>query len=138
MKKYFLLFFIFTSLLLSCSSSKKTTNNTTVSEISSEKSFITNKTPYDPRPGMKKLEQENVIVKPNGEIKLKEPIHFLVFGDSKGSKKMQEVLKIADEQHPQFCITTADLVNKGADSIGIINYRKLDSASGWFFRKYPT
>lgn len=64
-------------------------------------------------------------------------MHFLVFGDSKGSKHFPNVLKRADSLQPDFCITTADLVNKGAGKQGKIDYEKLDKAGGWFMRKYP-
>ena len=133
--------FLIVSLLIvsiSCTSTKSsvTTNS---QEISSTKiSFITNKAPYDPRPGMEKLKKENVVIKSNGDFKLKKSMHFLVFGDSKGSERMQKVLNIANQNNPQFCLTTADLVNKGAGKIGLELYKNLDKDSGWFFRKYPT
>ena len=67
--------------------------------------FAQEKNPYNPEPLMKQLKAE----------KGKNPsnIHFLVFGDSKGSKYFPHVLKRADSLQPDFCITTADLVNKG-------------------------
>lgn len=117
---------LFLVIFYSCSSSKVTSadsNKETVTTISA----ITNKAPYDPKPGMDKLPNKN-----------KKTMHFLVFGDSKGSNRLQDVLKIADELNPQFCITTADLVNKGAGEIGKKEYKELDENSGWFFRKYPT
>lgn len=64
-------------------------------------------------------------------------MHFLVFGDSKGSKYFPDVLKRADALEPDFCITTADLVNKGGGEQGKIDYKLLDSLGGWFMRKYP-
>jgi hypothetical protein len=64
-------------------------------------------------------------------------MHFLVFGDSKGSIYFPDVLKRADALQPDFCITTADLVNVGAGETGKINYELLDEKGGWFMRKYP-
>ena len=64
-------------------------------------------------------------------------MHFLVFGDSKGSKFFPDVLKCADSLNPDFCITTADLVNRGGGENGKIDYKKLDDMGGWFMRKYP-
>tara|TARA_B100000809_G_scaffold141837_1_gene139383 strand:- start:13485 stop:14366 length:882 start_codon:yes stop_codon:yes gene_type:complete len=63
-------------------------------------------------------------------------IHFLVFGDSKGSVHFPDVLKRADSLKPDFCITTADLVNRGGGERGVQDYKKLDSMGGWFMRKY--
>ena len=85
--------------------------------------------PYNPESKMKRLRAE----------KGKNPtnIHFLVFGDSKGSKHFPGVLKRADSLQPDFCITTADLVNRGGGEIGAKDYKKLDSMGGWFMRKYP-
>lgn len=95
-------------------------------------SSITSKTPYNPKPGMKKLRATNDYLKsPNA-------MHFLVFGDSKGSVFLKDVLNRADKLNPDFCLTTADLVNRGAGEIGIKDYKKLDKNAGWFFRKYPT
>ncbi len=64
-------------------------------------------------------------------------MHFLVFGDSKGSKYFSSVLKRADSLQPDFCITTADLVNRGGGEQGKIDYNLLDKLGGWFMRKYP-
>jgi Calcineurin-like phosphoesterase len=108
------------------------------SEKNIEVSFITNKSPYNPKPGMENLRRENEIKLSGGKVKLKKPMHFLVFGDSKGSLFLKDVLKRADILNPQFCLTTADLVDKGAGEIGVNDYKKLDSVAGWFFRKYPT
>lgn len=85
--------------------------------------------PYNPEPLMKELKAK----------KGKKPVkmHFLVFGDSKGSKYFPDVLKRADSLKPDFCITTADLVNRGGGLSGKIDYKKLDSMGGWFMRKYP-
>ena len=85
--------------------------------------------PYNPEPLMKKLKSE--------KGKKPKKMHFLVFGDSKGSKYFPKVLKRADSLKPDFCITTADLVNKGGGEIGKVDYKKLDSMGGWFMRKYP-
>jgi hypothetical protein len=63
-------------------------------------------------------------------------MHFLVFGDSKGSKYFPKVLKRADALKPDFCITTADLVNTGGGKKGKVDYAKLDKMGGWFMRKY--
>jgi len=103
-----------------------------------ELSSITNKAPYNPEPGMETLRKQNVKKRSNGKVKLKKPIHFVVFGDSKGSDHLPDVLKIADKLEPQFCLTTADLVNRGGGNIGEELYRDLDEDAGWFFRKYPT
>ncbi len=88
------------------------------------------KGPYDPRPLMAKLSAENT-----GNI---DKMHFLVFGDSKHSPKLQTVLKRADALTPEFAITTADLVNVGGGTQGILDYKKLENEAGWFFNKYPT
>lgn len=85
--------------------------------------------PYNPEPKMKALKKKT------GKKPTK--MHFLVFGDSKGSKHFPDVLKRADSLQPQFCITTADLVNRGGGDQGKVDYRKLDSMGGWFMRKYP-
>jgi predicted MPP superfamily phosphohydrolase len=85
--------------------------------------------PYNPEPKMDKLRAENG--------KNQTSMHFLVFGDSKGSKHFPGVLKRADSLQPDFCITTADLVNTGGGEKGTKDYRKLDSMGGWFMRKYP-
>ena len=134
------LFFAFLLMLVlgSCGSSKTTSVDTKTNIATGNISTITNKAPYDPRPGMEKLKKENVKVSSNGKIKLKKPIHFLVFGDSKGSDHLKDVLHRADLLNPQFCLTTADLVNKGGGEIGEKLYRVLDNDAGWFFRKYPT
>jgi len=85
--------------------------------------------PYNPEPKMELLKDR----------KGKKPtkMHFLVFGDSKGSKYFPLVLKRADSLQPDFCITTADLVNKGAGERGKVDYELLDAMGGWFMRKYP-
>lgn len=85
--------------------------------------------PYNPEQKMEALKIEK------GENPSN--MHFLVFGDSKGSIHFPNVLKRADSLNPDFCITTADLVNKGAGSKGIKDYELLDSMGGWFMRKYP-
>ena len=118
------------ALLFIVLSSCKTINQTPIKENKDDViSTITNKTPYNPKPGMEKLRIKN---------KSEKSMHFLVFGDSKGSKFLKDVLAIADQLNPQFCLTTADLVNRGAGKIGIKDYKKLDKDAGWFFRKYPT
>ncbi|WP_299528421.1 metallophosphoesterase [uncultured Lutibacter sp.] len=85
--------------------------------------------PYNPEPKMELLKSRK------GEKPTK--MHFLVFGDSKGSKYFPGVLKRADSLQPDFCITTADLVNKGAGEQGEIDYKLLDEKGRWFMRKYP-
>lgn len=85
--------------------------------------------PYNPEPKMELLKSKK------GEKPTE--MHFLVFGDSKGSKHFPGVLKRADSLQPDFCITTADLVNKGAGEQGVIDYKLLDEKGGWFMRKYP-
>ena len=84
--------------------------------------------PYNPESKMERLKKEK------GENPAE--MHFLVFGDSKGSKHFPDVLKRADSLQPDFCITTADLVNVGGGEQGVIDYKKLDSMGGWFMRKY--
>jgi len=85
--------------------------------------------PYNPIPKMELLKSKN------GENTTK--MHFLVFGDSKGSNHLPDVLKRADSLNPDFCITTADLVNRGAGKQGELDYELLDEQGGWFMRKYP-
>ena len=128
-----ILVFIFNA----CKSTKISSSNKNA-VVSNEVSQITNKSPYNPKPGMQKLRDKYEIKEADGTVKLKKPIHFLVFGDSKGSEHMHDVLKMADKLQPQFCLTTADLVNKGGGDIGEKLYKNLDKESGWFFRKYPT
>lgn len=121
--------------LNSCGSSK-TSVQQAPTEVLVERSAITNKTPYDPRPGMEKLTKENEKRKEEGKPEI--PMHFLVFGDSKGSDRLPDVLKRADLLSPDFCLTTADLVNRGAGEVGKELYKDLDVDAGWFFRKHPT
>lgn len=85
--------------------------------------------PYNPVSKMELLKQKK-------GAKITE-MHFLVFGDSKGSKYFKGVLQRADALQPDFCLTTADLVNKGGGESGKIDYDKLDKDGGWFMRKYP-
>ncbi len=85
--------------------------------------------PYNPEPLMEKLRRKT------GDNTNK--MHFLVFGDSKGFPPFMDVLKRADSLNPDFCITTADLVNVGGGDQGKIDYKKLDSLGGWFMKKYP-
>jgi len=85
--------------------------------------------PYSPYPKMEALKKktgDNVT-----------QMHFLVFGDSKGSEFFPDVLKRADLLNPQFCLTTADLVKHGGGDKALEDYAKLDKDGGWFFRKYP-
>ncbi|MFY0626748.1 MAG: metallophosphoesterase [Reichenbachiella sp.] len=85
--------------------------------------------PYNPIPLMDQLKSEK------GDDVTK--MHFLVFGDAKGNKPFPYVLKRADSLDPDFCITTADLVDTGGGKKGKVDYKKLDSMGGWFMRKYP-
>jgi len=85
--------------------------------------------PYNPISKMELLKK-----KKGGNIT---KMHFLVFGDSKGSEYFKEVLKRADSLQPEFCLTTADLVKKGGGELGKIDYKQLDEDGGWFMRKYP-
>ena len=85
--------------------------------------------PYNPQPKMDQLRAR--------QGKKPTQMHFLVFGDSKGSEHFPGVLKRADMLQPDFCITTADLVNRGAGDQGKIDYKTLDEDGGWFMRKYP-
>lgn len=85
--------------------------------------------PYNPIPKMELLKSkkgENV-----------DKMHFLVFGDSKGTKFFKQVLKRADSLNPDFCLTTADLVKEGGGKVGEKDYQQLDKDGGWFMRKYP-
>ena len=68
----------------------------------------------------------------------KKGYHFLVFGDSKHSAHLQGVLRQSDKLDPDFCLTTADLVDKGAGPHGVLEYQMLEDTAGWFFRKYAT
>ena len=85
--------------------------------------------PYNPEPKMGALKEQK-----GDKIT---SMHFLVFGDSKGSIHFPDVLKRADLLQPDFCITTADLVNRGGGERGKVDYKLLDSMGGWFMRKYP-
>jgi hypothetical protein len=85
--------------------------------------------PYNPEPKMDALK-----VKTGNDVT---QMHFLVFGDAKGGASFPNVLKRADSLNPQFCITTADLVNFGVGEQGKKDYAQLDKDGGWFFRKYP-
>lgn len=85
--------------------------------------------PYNPKPKMASLESRTG--------KDVTQMHFLVFGDSKGSIHFPDVLRRADSLQPDFCLTTADLVNKGAGEQGKKDYALLDEKGGWFMRKYP-
>lgn len=104
-------------LITSCKSTKQTADT----EVSSN--------PYNPVAKMALLKKKN------GKNTTK--MHFLVFGDSKGNPPFKNVLKRADKLQPDFCLTTADLVNKGAGEQGVIDYAKLDKDGGWFMKKYP-
>lgn len=88
-----------------------------------------NENPYNPVAKMELLKQQ--------KGKKIDKMHFLVFGDSKGSPFFKDVLKRADLLKPEFCLTTADLVNRGGGEAGKVDYAKLDSDGGWFMRKYP-
>ncbi len=83
--------------------------------------------PYDPNPLMEEIEFDE-----------KDGYTFLVFGDSKHSKELQRILRVSDDLNPDFCLTTADLVDKGAGWQGILEYKMLEDTAGWFFRKYAT
>ena len=85
--------------------------------------------PYNPEPKMEALKAK--------KGKNVQNMHFLVFGDSKGSNQFPMVLNRADSLQPDFCITTADLVNVGGGERGARDYKLLDSLGGWFMRKYP-
>lgn len=87
--------------------------------------------PFDPRPLMDKLRAEHA-------GKPVDHMFFLVFGDAKHSPYFKTVLKHADELHPEFCITTADLVQAGAGKRGPTEYKQLEDEGGWFLTKYPT
>lgn len=96
-----------------------------------EETVVRQKTPFDPRPLMEKLKARN------GKKRITR-MHFLAFGDAKHSKHFTTVLKHADELRPDFNITTADLVQKGAGKSGVGYYKRLEEQAGWFLRKYPT
>ncbi len=139
MKTNLFISLIFLIALNSCKPVKHTSTKEIKEIVAIDKiSSITNKMPYNPMAGMEKLRRDNLRRKTGDIVKLKKPIHFLVFGDSKGSFFLKDVLNRADKLNPQFCLTTADLVNSGAGEIGIKDYMKLDKDAGWFFRKYPT
>ena len=95
----------------------------------SQNTTTENDNPYNPAAKMELLKQKN--------DKNVTSMHFLVFGDSKGSQYFNQVLKRADSLTPDFCLTTADLVKKGGGEQGKIDYEKLDKDGGWFMRKYP-
>lgn len=86
--------------------------------------------PYNPYPKMELLKAKK------GDNPTQ--MHFLVFGDSKGSKYFPTVLRCADSLQPDFCITTADLGRDGGGKKAKRDYKLLDSQGGWFLRKYPT
>ncbi len=85
--------------------------------------------PYNPIPKMKLLKHRKG---PNVT-----KMHFLVFGDSKGTKYFKQILARADSIRPDFCLTTADLVKEGGGEVGAKDYQQLDKDGGWFMRKYP-
>ena len=85
--------------------------------------------PYNPIPKMELLKKKN-----GKEIT---KMHFLVFGDSKDNPPFKQVLQRADSLHPDFCLTTGDIVSKGAGDQGIEDYKKLNQSLGWFLKKYP-
>ncbi len=114
---------VVTLLIFSACSTKKVTSTT------QNPSKTENTNPYNPMAKMELLRQKN------GTNTTK--MHFLVFGDSKGRPAFKEVLKRADTLQPEFCITTADLVNKGGGEQGKIDYDQLDKDGGWFMKKYP-
>ena len=78
--------------------------------------------PYNPEHKMAALKERT------GDNPTK--MHFLVFGDSKGSPEFKNVLKRADMLNPQFNITTADLVKKGGGESGAKDYQTLDEMGG--------
>ncbi|RAJ11653.1 hypothetical protein [Arenibacter echinorum] len=57
-------------------------------------------------------------------------VYFLVFGNSKRSEHFLIVLKRADILRTDFCLTTADLVNRVAGDQGKIDYKTLDEDWG--------
>ena len=85
--------------------------------------------PYNPIPKMELLR--------NKKGKDIDKMHFLVFGDSKGTKFFKQVLHRADSLNPDFCLTTADLVKKGGGKLGKKDYKQLNKDGGWFMKKYP-
>ena len=96
-----------------------------------EKPTVRQSKPFDPRPLMKKLPGS----------RSKRPVtsmHFLVFGDAKHSRHFTTVLKHAASLRPDFNLTTADLVQKGAGKDGVGYYKKLEQQAGWFLRRFPT
>ena len=109
---------LFIAILITSCKSKKQTAAVAISS-----------NPYNPVAKMELLKQKN------GKNITK--MHFLVFGDSKGRPPFKNVLKRADLLQPEFCLTTADLVNKGAGEQGKIDYAQLDKDGGWFMKKYP-
>ena len=123
MKKILFVIVLLLSLLLAnCTSTKGLTQTKDISVIE-----IVN--PYNPIPKMELLKEKN------GKNVSK--MHFLVFGDSKGTDFFKQVLLRADSLNPEFCLTTADLVKKGGGIKGKEDYEKLDEQGGWFMKKYP-
>jgi len=122
MKKKIILIVLITILLASYTIAKKISKSqdTTLSNIVN---------PYNPIPKMELLR--------NKKGKDIDKMHFLVFGDSKGTKFFKQVLHRADSLNPDFCLTTADLVKKGGGNLGKKDYQKLDKEGGWFMKKYP-
>jgi len=128
--KFNILILIWIYFLLTSCGVQKETNSIHKKKIRNTE-ITNNKTisnPYNPVGKMDLLKHKN------GDSITK--MHFLVFGDSKGTKYFKDVLR-ADLLQPDFCITTADLVNKGGGKSGEIDYKQLDEDGGWFMRKYP-
>ena len=101
------------------------------SALPQDESVVRRDMPFDPRPLMKKLPG----------ARSRRPVtsmHFLVFGDAKHSRHFTTVLKHAASLRPDFSITTADLVQKGAGKSGVGYYKRLEEQAGWFLRKFPT
>ncbi len=117
------IYLLFISLLMAaCNGSKPVAEKQNITP-----SDTTN--PYNPTAKMDALRKKN------GSNITK--MHFLVFGDSKGSVYFKQVLRRADSLKPEFCLTTADLVKVGGGPKGNTDYAKLDRDGGWFMKKYP-
>ncbi len=130
MKRIVVLILVAIALFLSCKTQKMVTDDTQKT-VTEDKDIITTEitNPYNPIPKMELLRKKN------GENVDK--MHFLVFGDSKGTEFFKQVLSRADSLNPEFCLTTADLVKKGGGERGKKDYEQLDKDGGWFMKKYP-
>jgi len=122
MKKIINLVLFISLFLAACNGSKPTIEK-------QNQAIMDTANPYNP------VAKMDLLRKKNGSNITK--MHFLVFGDSKGSDYFKQVLRRADSLKPDFCLTTADLVKVGGGPKGKTDYKKLDEDGGWFMKKYP-